>query len=410
MVGSTGANKRSDPQHSRIIINFYDSNVCSAPPVDSFFSLGTPQVMPTNAAQLEADTDQLTQQLQFTEQQLESTQQQMLFTEQQLEYSQQQLQATLEELRQLKEGQQDYITSVELEQQLVELKNLHLAEKTAVELNQEQLKQQLAEHRQLAETTAANMEQLRQQLDAKVAELTGKEEQLTELRQQQVWVRQQLAASGAAEQAAPVAEPPATAAHLFATAESSSPQAVADLFAPVSGGGAVVDDDKLFSAVSTTSTLFSDAGPSTASLFGATESTTTAAGDAFFTGPVLSTVDNHQAEAANTTAAPQVPSPQSLEEYQAWYQQELESYQAAILQWQAWGEERAAEVAALQDNLAAVSGSLAVANQEIESWRATSEESAPANSGGHHDRVNEMLKLMRIKDLELEELRETIDR
>ena len=94
------------------------------------------------------------------------------------------------------------------------------------------------------------------------------------------------------------------------------------------------------------------------------------------------------------------------------YQQEIINYQEAIAQWQAWGEQKSEEISKLQENLSSVTeaynGTVEAYNTAVEKLNSFSEEKI--DPGRSDDKVNEVLKLMKIKDMELEELKETIDR
>ena len=94
------------------------------------------------------------------------------------------------------------------------------------------------------------------------------------------------------------------------------------------------------------------------------------------------------------------------------YQQEIINYQEAIAQWQVWGEQKSEEIIKLQENLNSVTeaynGTVEAYNTAVEKLNSFSEEKI--EPGRSDDKVNEVLKLMKIKDMELEELKETIDR
>ena len=411
----------------RVIIIF---NIFSAP-VDSFFTMAaasSPQI-----SSLEAKTavqmDELKQQLQSTQQLLELRE------------------------RQLAEATAAHVDSEQLKQQmlsaqqLLELKERQLAEATAMVADIEGLKQQLQSAQQLVELREGELisatsrlevsEQLKLQLDVEICtkdgELSSLRQQLEQLNSTAVnaayhpetslsttsGLFDQPSAPTSDKLSTPSAELP-TAAQLFATGPSSNQ--LADLFAPAVAEPSAADPFVAIAATKATGREESELIAQTPSM----HFDPTAAVESFApsTGGTMPGEGDDQA----------LPTPQSVEEYQAWYQQELETYQQAIRDWQAWGEDKSGEVAQLQANLADLGEALARATEEIEALKSAAAarsssaergggvdgEETPAaggagGGGGHHatsghDRVNEMLKLMRIKDLELEELRETIDR
>jgi chromosome segregation ATPase len=290
-----------------------------------------------------------------------------------------------------------------------------------VQLNQQlESTQQLLELResQLAQATSveAEYELLKQQLVAMEAKVMAKDDHLASLRHEVEKLSQQLidaakntppqpeAVLGTTEhpenqaqsQAHEVAASPEfqTAAHLFAAEPSTQ---LADLFRPINTfPTGEPHASHLLSEVPSAAGLFAADANSPVDPFAASDSLTAAEGSDL----TMQTLEQQQ----------QQQQPQSFDEYQAWYQQELETYQQAINQWQAWGEEKGAEVSQLQASLTTLNEALSAANQEIESLKTTVAASDTLAPQSGHDKVNEMLKLMRIKDLELEELRETIDR
>ena len=120
-------------------------------------------------------------------------------------------------------------------------------------------------------------------------------------------------------------------------------------------------------------------------------------------------------------AAP--PAVEGVETTAAWLQDQITSYQEAIAQWQVWGQEKTDEVIQLQESVGSLTeaynstttayneavGQLDQANQTLERLNAAAAASEQKPEK-HDDKVNEVLKLMKIKDMELEELKETIDR
>jgi len=111
-------------------------------------------------------------------------------------------------------------------------------------------------------------------------------------------------------------------------------------------------------------------------------------------------------------------------------QQEIASYQTAIVDWQAWGAQQTEQLTQLQQQLEtlteAYNNSLAQQQSDkcsdTDSRGATITSTSPSpmtpaatdeklpTTARPDDKVNEVLKLLKIKDLELEELKETIDR
>jgi chromosome segregation ATPase len=362
-----------------------------------------------DAAKAAAEAEQLQQQLDAAQQLLELRERQLAEArglEVENEHLKQQVQSVQQDLLLLRERQ--------------------LAEATASDLTAEQLKLQLssvqqqleASESQLATAIAVKLESLEHNKQLDLA-ITNKDGEIALLRQQLEQLNEQLkrTATNATPQhestpsllhqpSIPAQEDPAapTTAHLFA----AEPSQLADLFAPLVASS-VADP---FSIVAT-----ADNNIDASSLFAGSAS---AAGNFPVNQPAevaeQAGVDEGSSLEPNMTSPPQPL--MSYEDQQAWYQQQLDTYQQAISDWQAWGELKGTEVEQLQASLASLGDELAAAQQQIESLRATSAAAgadpgttaAAAHVNGGHDRVNEMLKLMRIKDLELEELRETIDR
>jgi chromosome segregation ATPase len=317
-----------------------------------------------------------------------------------------------------------------VQQNLLELRERQLTEATASGLTAEQLKLQLssvqqqleASESQLATAIAVKLESLEYKKQMDLA-ITNKDGEIALLRQQLEQLNEQLKrtatnASPQHESTPSLVHQPSiqaqenleapTTALLFA----AEPSQLADLFAPLAASP-VADP---FSIVATADNNIAASG-----LFAGSASA--AAGNFPVNQPAevaeqAGAVDSPEGSSSlepNMTSPPQPL--MSYEDQQAWYQQQLDTYQQAISDWQAWGELKGTEVEQLQASLASLGDELAAAQQQIESLRATSAASADpataaasAHVNGGHDRVNEMLKLMRIKDLELEELRETIDR
>jgi hypothetical protein len=360
-----------------------------------------------DAAKAAAEAEQLQQQLDAAQQLLELRERQLAEArglEVENEHLKQQVQSVQQDLLQLREQQ--------------------LAEATASELTAEQLKLQLssvqqqleASESQLATAIAVKLESLEHNKQLDLA-ITNKDGEIALLRQQLEQLNEQLkrTATNATPQhestpsllhqpSIPAQEDLAapTTAHLFA----AEPSQLADLFAPLAASP-VADPFSIVAAA--------DNNIDASGLFAGSAS---AAGNFPVNQPAevaeQAGVDEGSSLEPNTTSLPQ---PLSFEDQQAWYQQQLDTYQQAISDWQAWGELKGTEVEQLQASLASLGDELAAAQQQIESLRATSAAAsadpgtaAAAHVNGGHDRVNEMLKLMRIKDLELEELRETIDR
>jgi chromosome segregation ATPase len=360
-----------------------------------------------DAAKAAAEAEQLQQQLDAAQQLLELRERQLAEArglEVENEHLNQQVQSVQQDLLQLRERQ--------------------LAEATASDLTAEQLKLQLssvqqqleASESQLATAIAVKLESLEQKKQLDLA-ITNKDGEIALLHQQLEQLNEQLkrTASNATPQhestpsllhqpSIPAQEDLAapTTAHLFA----AEPSQLADLFAPLAASP-VADP---FSIVAAADSKLDASG-----LFAGSAS---AAGTFSVSQPAevaeQAGVDEGSSLEPTMTSPPL---PLSYEDQQAWYQQQLDTYQQAISDWQAWGELKGTEVEQLQASLASLGDELAAAQQQIESLRATavaasadSATAAAAHVNGGHDRVNEMLKLMRIKDLELEELRETIDR
>jgi chromosome segregation ATPase len=362
-----------------------------------------------DAAKAAAEAEQLQQQLDAAQQLLELRERQLTEArglEVENEHLRQQVQSVQQDLLQLREQQ--------------------LAEATASGLTAEQLKLQLssvqqqleASESQLATAIAVKLESLEHNKQLDLA-ITNKDGEIALLRQQLEQLNEQLKRTATNSTPQHESTPsllhqpfiPAqedlaapTTAHLFA----AEPSQLADLFAPLAASP-VADP---FSIVATADNNIDASG-----LFAGSAS----AADNF---PVSQPAEVAEQAGVDegSSLEPNMTSPRkplSYEDQQAWYQQQLDTYQQAISDWQAWGELKGTEVEQLQANLASLGDELAAAQQQIESLRATSAAAsadpgtaaaAAAHVNGGHDRVNEMLKLMRIKDLELEELRETIDR
>jgi chromosome segregation ATPase len=385
--------------------------LCSTP-VDSFFTVASNvgSKLSVDAAKAAAEAEQLQQQLDAAQQLLELRERQLAEArglEVENEHLKQQVQS--------------------IQQDLSELRERQLAEATASELTAEQLKLQLssvqqqleASESQLATAIAVKLETFEHNKQLDLA-ITNKDGEIASLHQQLEQLNEQVkrTASNATPQhestpsllhqpsiqaqedlAAP------TTAHLFA----AEPSQLADLFAPLAASP-VADPFSIVAAADNNidaSGLFAGSA-SAAGNFPVNQPAEVAEQAGVDVNPEGSSLE------PNTTSLPQ---PLSFEDQQAWYQQQLDTYQQAINDWQAWGELKGTEVEQLQASLASLGDELAAAQQQIESLRATSAAAsadpgtaAAAHVNGGHDRVNEILKLMRIKDLELEELRETIDR
>ena len=91
------------------------------------------------------------------------------------------------------------------------------------------------------------------------------------------------------------------------------------------------------------------------------------------------------------------------EEAAAWLQHEIAGYQEALVQWQLWGQQKEEEIGRLQEQYTG-------AVEQLQQLQGVEQQQQQLPEGRTDDKVNEALKLVRVKDLELQELKETVDR